>query len=116
MRILIDECAPRALKKHLMNHGHECRTVQEAGWFGKQNGELLRLAEDAFDVLVTVDTNLSYQQNLVGRRIAIVVLQSSGVPPATLPGVGFALEKSSPGRLFRSAVRAEPRMALNLDP
>ena len=64
MRILIDECAPRALKKHLMNHGHEYRTVQEAGWPGKQNGELLRLAEAAFDVLVTVDTNLSYQQNL----------------------------------------------------
>jgi len=40
MRILIDECAPRALKKHLMDHGHECRTVQEAGWSGKQNGEL----------------------------------------------------------------------------
>ena len=77
MRILIDECAPRALKKHLMDHGHECRTVQEAGWRGKQNGELLRLAEAAFDVLVTVDTNLRYQQNLAGRRIAIVVLQPS---------------------------------------
>jgi len=47
MRIPIDECAPRALKKHLMNHRHECRTVQEAGWSGKQNGELLRLAEAA---------------------------------------------------------------------
>jgi predicted nuclease of predicted toxin-antitoxin system len=77
MRILIDECAPRALKKHIINHGHECRTVQEAGWSGKQNGELLSLAEAAFDVLVTVDTNLLYQQNLAGRRIGIVVLHSS---------------------------------------
>ncbi len=77
MRILIDECAPRALKKHLMDHGHECRTLQEAGWSGRQNGELLRLAEAALDALVTVDTNLRYQQNLAGRRIAIIVLQSS---------------------------------------
>jgi predicted nuclease of predicted toxin-antitoxin system len=77
MRILIDECAPRALKKHLMKQGHACRTVQEAGWSGKKNGELLSLAETEFDVLVTVDTNLRYQQNLSGRRIAIVVLRSS---------------------------------------
>jgi predicted nuclease of predicted toxin-antitoxin system len=60
MRVLIDECAPRALKVFLSNEGHECRTVQEAGWSAKQNGELLRLAETAFDVLITVDTNLSY--------------------------------------------------------
>jgi predicted nuclease of predicted toxin-antitoxin system len=63
MRILIDECAPRALKKHLINQGHECRTVQEAGWSGKENGELLSLAEAAFDVLVTVDTNLRSDTN-----------------------------------------------------
>jgi hypothetical protein len=45
MRVLIDECAPSALKKYLTDRGHESRTVQEAGWFGKQNGELLTLAE-----------------------------------------------------------------------
>lgn len=49
MRVLIDECAPRALKTFLSKEGHECRTVQEAGWAGKVNGELLGLAEDAFD-------------------------------------------------------------------
>jgi len=59
MRVLIDECTPRALKKLFMEEGHECSTVQEAGWVRKQNGELLRLAEAAFDVLVTIDTNLS---------------------------------------------------------
>ena len=48
-----------------------------SGWSGKQNGELLSLAEAAFDVLVTVDTNLRYQQNLADRRIAILLLQSS---------------------------------------
>jgi predicted nuclease of predicted toxin-antitoxin system len=74
MRVLIDECAPRALKNFLVKHGHETRTVQEAGWSGKENGDLLALAEAEFDVLATLDTNLRYQQNLTGRRIAIVVL------------------------------------------
>ena len=77
MKVLIDECTPKALKTFLAKQGHECWTVQEAGWSGKQNGELLTLAETVFDVLVTVDTNLRYQQNLAGRKIAIVVLQSS---------------------------------------
>jgi len=70
MRVLIDECTPKALKRVLADHGHECRTVQEAGWAGKKNGELLSVAENVFDVLVTVDTNLRYQQNLARRKIA----------------------------------------------
>lgn len=74
MKILIDECAPRALKPALAAHGHECLTVQEAGWAGKSNGELLGLAETAFEVFVTLDTNLRYQQNLAGRRIAVIVM------------------------------------------
>ena len=74
MKVLIDECAPRALKNNPTAHGHECLAVQEAGWSGKENGELLALAETEFDALVTLDTNLRYQQNLAGRRIAIVVL------------------------------------------
>jgi predicted nuclease of predicted toxin-antitoxin system len=74
MKILIDECAPKALSAFLSKHGHECRTVQEAGWSGKQNGELLAVAEGGFDVFVTLDTNLRYQQNLSGRNLAIVVL------------------------------------------
>jgi predicted nuclease of predicted toxin-antitoxin system len=77
MRVLLDECTPKALKRVLADAGHECRTVQEAGWAGKKNGELLSVAETAFDVLVTVDTNFRYQQNLGGRKIAIVVLQAS---------------------------------------
>lgn len=77
MRVLIDECVPRALKKLIVDHGHQCRTVQESGWAGKQNGELLSLMESDFDALVTLDTNLRYQQNLTGHKIAIVVLQCS---------------------------------------
>jgi predicted nuclease of predicted toxin-antitoxin system len=74
MRVLLDECTPKALKASLVAHGHECLTVQEAGWSGKENGELLGLAERQFDALVTLDTNLPYQQNLEGRRIAILVI------------------------------------------
>ena len=76
MKVLIDECGPRALKDAFEKHGHECRTVQEAVWSGKGNGELLSLAETKFDVLVTLDTNLRYQQNLTGRRIAIVLMRA----------------------------------------
>ena len=101
MRILIDECAPRALKKHLIKQGHVCRTVQETGWSGKKNGELLSLAETDFDVLVTVDTNLRYQQNLSGRRIAIVVLRSSSNRLEHLrqffPACVTAIENVKPG-------------------
>lgn len=76
MKVLIDECAPKALMRHLKTLGHDCLTAQEAGWAGKENGELLALAEANFDVLVTLDTNLRHQQNLAGRKIAIVVLLS----------------------------------------
>jgi predicted nuclease of predicted toxin-antitoxin system len=76
MKVLIDECTPRALKFYLAQRGHNCATVQEAGWSGKVNGELLALAESKFDVLVTIDTNLQYQQNLSGRKIAIVILMA----------------------------------------
>lgn len=68
MRVLIDECAPRDLKFFLSQEGYDCATVQEVGWSGKENGELLARADGHFDVLVTLDRNLRYQQNLTGRR------------------------------------------------
>ena len=61
MRILLDECVPRKLTRELP--GHECRTVTEMGWAGIKNGRLLRLAENQFDVFLTADQNLQYQQN-----------------------------------------------------
>jgi predicted nuclease of predicted toxin-antitoxin system len=104
MKILIDECAPKALKRHLSNRGHECLTAQEAGWAGKQNGELLQIAEATFDALVTVDTNLHYQQNLAGHRVAIVVLLSNSNRLEHLlqhlPALVSALEKIKPGEII----------------
>jgi len=105
MKVLIDECAPRALKHALESHGHECRTVQEAGWSGKQNGELLTLAESKFDALVTLDTNLQYQQNLTGREIAIVVIRArtNRLPElaAYFPPCVEALKTIKPGQIVQ---------------
>jgi predicted nuclease of predicted toxin-antitoxin system len=72
MKILLDECVPRKLKPHLSNH--VCRTVSEAGFSGKKNGTLLRLAEAENDALVTIDRGMETQQNLRGRRISVLLL------------------------------------------
>ncbi|MEO8482589.1 MAG: DUF5615 family PIN-like protein [Acidobacteriota bacterium] len=76
MRILLDECLPRRLKRDLV--GHEARTVPEMGWASKRNGELLGLAEAAFDVFLTVDRNLSFQQDVGRFKLAVVVLVAKG--------------------------------------
>jgi hypothetical protein len=74
MRVLLDECVPRALGKELV--GHDVRSVAEAGWAGVKNGELLRLAAALFDVLLTVDRNLEYQQNFAGVELAVIVIHA----------------------------------------
>jgi len=74
MRILLDECLPKKLKNDLKNH--EVKTVPEMGWAGKKNGELLPLAENHFDIFITGDQNLQYQQNLKNRLVTIFVLKS----------------------------------------
>jgi|SRR5205085_6783119 len=73
MRILLDECVPRPLRRELP--GHDVRTVPEMGWSGKKNGELLPLiTSHNFAVLLTTDQNLRYQQNLRAAGIAVIVL------------------------------------------
>src|SRR3954466_5346383 len=72
MRALLDECVPRKLKRELA--GHEVVTVTEHGWSGVKNGKLLALAEAEFDVFLTVDQNLKYQQNLKTFNIGIILL------------------------------------------
>lgn len=74
MRILIDECLPVALKGTLAAMGHECETVRRAGYGSKKNGELLSLAEGRWDVLLTSDRRIRYQQNMTGRTVAVVIL------------------------------------------
>ena len=81
MKILLDESVPRLLKLRLPQLN--ISTVQEMGWTGVQNGELLRRAEELFDILITADQNLRYQQNLSGHKLAILVLPSNQVPLVT---------------------------------
>jgi hypothetical protein len=73
-RVLLDENLPRLLKRELS--GFEVRTVAEVGWAGIKNGALLRLAETEFDLFVTADKNLSYQQPLASFQLGIVVLRA----------------------------------------
>jgi hypothetical protein len=76
MKVLLDECVPWPLHRGLA--GHDCTTAQRQGWSAVKNGELLRLAEEAgFDLFVTSDQGIRYQQNLAGRRIAILELSTN---------------------------------------
>jgi hypothetical protein len=70
MRILLDECVPRRLKHELGDH--EVRTVTEMGWAGMKNGALLQLAAESFDVLLTTDRNLAFQQNTATLCLGVV--------------------------------------------
>ena len=72
MKVLLDECVPRKVKRELTDH--EVLTVTEHGWSGVKNGDLLALAEAEFDVFITVDQNLKYQQNLKAFNIGIILL------------------------------------------
>ncbi len=73
MRILLDEQLPRQLARELV--GHEAQTVQRQGWSGLKNGELLRrAAEHGYEILLTADQNLQFQQNLSRYSLSVIVL------------------------------------------
>lgn len=76
MRLLLDECVPGGFSSSLSNDEHTCVTVPQAGFAGKTNGELLALAEASFDIFVTLDKGFEHQQNLSGRKIAIVLIRA----------------------------------------
>ena len=76
MKILIDECLPSELKETLTTMGHDCQTVRQAGFGAKKNGELLAIAEGRWEVLLTSDRNIKYQQNMTGRSVSIVILRA----------------------------------------
>lgn len=79
MKVLFDQGTPAPLRRHLI--GHAVETTYERGWSRFQNGELISAAEAAgFEVFVTTDKNLRYQQNLVDRAISIVVLRTTSWP------------------------------------
>ncbi len=77
MKVLLDECVPWPMHKLLP--ANSCTTAQRRGWGGVRNGELLRLAEGEFDLFITSDQNLRFQQNLAGRSIAILELSTNKI-------------------------------------
>ena len=78
MRILFDQGTPALLRHSLV--GYRVSTAYEMGWAQLENGELLELAEATFDIFITTDQSLSYQRNLIGRKIAILVLPTTSWP------------------------------------
>jgi predicted nuclease of predicted toxin-antitoxin system len=99
MKVLFDQGTPAPLRHHLP--GHTVATAYEAGWSMLANGELLQAAQDnGFEVLVTTDQNLPYQQSLTGRPIAVVVLGSTSWPKmqARLADIAAAVGSARPGQ------------------
>lgn len=104
MRVLIDECLNWRLSRSLT--GHYCVSVQRMGWSGAQNGELLKLAvENQFEVFLTGDRNLAFQQTTTQYQIAIVVLVAKGTElHQTMPLMAKILSilpKLKPGQVVR---------------
>lgn len=99
MKVLPDESVPHIVNERLRHL--TILTVQDMGWTGIKNGELLRLAEAEFDVFVTADEKLRYQQNLSGRRLAIIVIPTNQVRVVVglLPAIEGALTAIQPGAL-----------------
>jgi predicted nuclease of predicted toxin-antitoxin system len=101
MRILLDESLPRKLRLELP--GQDAQTVQKRGWSGLKNGALLREASQEFEVLLTGDQNLAFQQNLTTLPIAVIVMVAVNNRIETLrpliPDVLEALRTIQPGQL-----------------
>ena len=101
MRVLLDECVDWRLGRDII--GHDVKTARQMGWEGVKNGELLALAEQQFDVFVTVDRNLSFQQNFAALSIAVVVLHARTNRLADLrplvPKILGAIESAIPGAI-----------------
>ncbi|MCS7066921.1 MAG: hypothetical protein NZL85_11710 [Fimbriimonadales bacterium] len=92
-RVLIDECLDWRLKR-LFSDEFEAHSVGEMGWSGVRNSELLQLAEQAFDVLLTIDRNLPYQQNLAKYQLAVVIIEAPNSRLSTLQAHWAAIEQA----------------------
>ena len=100
MRILLDACVPSRLASELV--GHDVRTVPEMGWASQENGALLALAEGRFDVFLTTDQRISYQQVLPRFAIALVARRNKlEVLLRLLPELKRTLESLEPGQVYR---------------
>jgi hypothetical protein len=99
LKVLLDECIDWRLGRDIV--GHEVRTARQMGWSAIKNGELLELATRDFDVFITVDRNLAFQQNLGSFSIAVLVLRAKSNRLADLrpliPNLLAAIKSARPG-------------------
>ena len=103
MKIIFDENVPLPLSSFFS--GHSVSTVQKEGWAGVENGDIISNVESRFDVLLLADKNLRYQQNLSGRKIALVELPTNRWP----------MLKQMAGRITNAVETAEPGSYTVLD-
>jgi hypothetical protein len=100
VRVFLDECVDWRLSRDIV--GHDVRSARQMRWTTIKNGELLALAAREFDAFVTVDRNLSFQQNLPNYRIRVLVLRSNTNRLAELrllvPELLASIERAEPGR------------------
>jgi predicted nuclease of predicted toxin-antitoxin system len=102
VKILFDANTPAPLARFL--HGHKVICADELGWQGLENGDLLDAAEQAgFDLLLTCDQNVPYQQNFTGRKLALLVLSSNHWPTMHLVAthIATAVDFVQPGQIVR---------------
>jgi predicted nuclease of predicted toxin-antitoxin system len=101
LKLLLDECVDSKLARHFAEF--EISTVPKMGWASVRNGELLKLAEAHFDVLITSDRNMSFQQKITGRDLAVIILvaHSNGLKHLELlvPSIKEALKNILPGNI-----------------
>ena len=109
MRIVLDENLPRPLV-HIFGPSHQVATVQDLGLAGTANGALLAQLEGNHDVFVTADKNLRYQQNLVGRSLAIVELPTNRLPVlrTMVAQIASAVTSAAPGSFIQVAMPTPP--------
>jgi hypothetical protein len=105
MRILFDQGTPVPLREHLTSHA--VTTAFELGWSNLKNGDLLAAAETSFDLLITTDQQLRYQQNLSVRKLAILVLLTTSWPRirTRIPQIQEAVERIKPGEYQEVTVK-----------
>jgi Domain of unknown function (DUF5615) len=103
MKVFLDECVDWRHSRDIV--GHEVKTARQLGWTTIQNGELLKLASEDFDVFVTVDRNLAFQQNLTDLAIAVIVLEARTNRLADLktlvPKLLLSISSARPGKIER---------------
>lgn len=113
MPVLFDKSAPNGLVRHLSDH--TVSTAEQCGWGRLENGELLSIAEaSGYELFLTADKNLRYQQNFAGRRISIVVLGQSPWPLLRqhIPAILEAVNAATPGSFMEVEIPLPPKKPL----